>query len=143
MPLGLPGGTVLTILLFRRLLAQSIQEVWETARNILEDERLRTSLLHAIDLDTPDGFISVGTVEVPDPVTPVVLEVVAKEQAGNRVVVQRLLFALRKRKALLTTILKETYGAGFKRDEARVAARLGFRLDTVRQAVKGKKLVRV
>ena len=81
--------------------------------------------------------------DVPDPVTPVVREVVEKEQAGERVVVRRLLFALAKRKALLTTILKETYGAGFKRDEARVAARLGFRLDTVKQAVKGKKLVRV
>ena len=143
LPLGLPGGTVLTILLYRRLLGQSIQDVWESARNILEDERLRTSLLHAIELDTPDAFISVGSVDVPDPVTPVVEEVVAKEQAEDRVLIRRLLFALRKRKALLTTILKETYGAGFKRDEARVAARLGFRVDTVRQAVKGKKLVRV
>jgi len=143
LPLGLPGGTVLTILLYRRLLAQSILQVWETARNILEDERLRTNLLSAIDPETPDGLISIGSVEVPDPVTPAVLEVVAKEQAEDRVVVRRLIFALKKRRALLATILKETFGAGFKRDEARVAARLGFRLDTVRQAVKGKKLVRV
>jgi hypothetical protein len=134
---------VLTILLYRRLLGLSIHEVWEAARNILEDERLRTNLLPSIDPETPDAYISVGSVEVPDPVTPGVEEVVAKEQAGNLVVVRRLLFALRKRKALLATILKETYAAGFKRDEARVAARLGFRTDTVRQAVKGKKLVRV
>ena len=65
-----------------RLLAQTIEEVWETSRSILEDERLRTSLLAAIDPETPDGYISVGTVEVPDPVTPVVREVVEKGEAG-------------------------------------------------------------
>jgi hypothetical protein len=143
LPAGTPGGTVLTILLYRRILGQSVMQVWETARSTIEDERLRTNLLQAIDPDTPDAYISVGSIEVPDPVTPAVLELVDKEQAGDRVGIRRLLFALNKRKALLKTILRETYAAGFKRDEARVAARLGFHLDTVKQAVKGKTLVRV
>ncbi len=143
LPAGLPGGTILTHLLFYRVLGQTLEEVWRTARDVLEDEGLRTSLLAPLPPDTPDAWISLNRAEVPDPVTPAVLEVVRKEGAEDNVGVHRLLFALRKRRALLTAILKETFGAGFQRDEARVAARLGFRLHTVKAAVQGKKLVRV
>ncbi|MHC4860959.1 MAG: hypothetical protein ACYTDY_12810 [Planctomycetota bacterium] len=143
LPAGLPGGSVLTILLTRSLLAEPIERVWEIARSVIEDERLRTNLLSPIDPETPDAYISLNNAEVPDPVSPAVEKVVEAEQAWDSVGVRRLLYALRKRQALLTTILKETYGAGFQRDEARVAARLGFRPDTVRLAVQGKKLVRV
>jgi hypothetical protein len=134
---------VLTILQVKSLIAQSIGEVWETARNVLEDERLRTNLLPPIDPDTPDAYISLNQAKVPDPVSPAVRQVVEAERAEGSVAVRRLLHALRKRQVLLTTILRETYGAGFQRDEARVAARLGFRSDTVRLAIQGKKLVRV
>jgi hypothetical protein len=143
LPAGLPGGTVLTILLSKTLLSQTIEQVWETARSVLEDERLRTNLFTGIDPETPDALISLNKAEVPDPVTPAVLKVVEAEQAWDSVGVRRLLFALAKRRTLLATILKETYGAGFQRDEARVAARLGFRPDTVRLALQDKKLVRV
>jgi hypothetical protein len=143
LPKGLPGGTVLTVLLALRLLGQSIEEVWETARSVLEDERLRTSLFPGIDPDTPDAYIALNDAQVPDPVTPAVERVAAEEDAGDRVGIRRLLFALRKRRAMLTTILREAYGAGFQRDEARVAARLGFRLNTVKLAVRGKNLIRV
>ena len=143
LPRGLPGGTVLTVLLTKALLSQTIVEVWETARSVLEDERLRTNLFPGIDPETPDAYIALNKAEVPDPVAPAVRKVVDAEQAWDSVGIRRLLFALEKRRALLATILKETYGAGFQRDEARVAARLGFRPDTVRLAIQGKKLVRV
>jgi hypothetical protein len=142
-PKDLPGGTVLTMLLSLDLLGKSIIEVWETARNILEDEGVRTGALPALDPETPDAMISINEAEVPDPVTPEVEKVVHEEGAEALVGVRRLLYALAKRRALLTTILKETYGAGFQRDEARVAARLGVHLNTVKLAVHGKKLVRV
>lgn len=131
------------MLLFLKLLGQSIQEVWRSARSILDDEGLRTNLFPPIEPDIPDAYISLNHAEVPDPVTPAVLELVEKEQSGQSVGVRRLLFALRKRKAMLTTILRETYGAGFQRDEARVAARLGLRLNSVQLGIRDKKLVRV
>lgn len=143
LPAGLPGGTVLTMLLTLDLLGLPNEQVWETARGIIEDENLRTNLLSPIDRETPDAYLSLGKAEVPDPVTPAVEAVVEAERAQGSVGLRRLLFALRKRQVLLTTILRETFGAGFQRDEARVAARLGFSRNTVRLAVLNKKLVRV
>jgi hypothetical protein len=139
----LPGGTVLTILLSLKLLGQSISEVWDTARSVLEDERLRTSLLAPLDPDTPDAYISLNQADVPDPVTPAVESVVEKERAHESVGMRRLLYALRHRRAVLPVILREAFGAGFQRDEARVAARLGLPLNTVHLAVQNKQLVRV
>ena len=143
LPAGLPGGTVLTMLLSLKVLGETVQQVWETARDMIEDERLRANLLSPIDPETPDGYISLNHASVPDPVSPAVLRVVQQEQAEANVALRRLRFAIRKRKALLVTILKETYGAGFQRDEARVAARLGLRTNTVRRAIRGKKLIRI
>lgn len=143
LPAGLPGGTVLTELLSLKLLGLSIREVWDHAREVIEDERLRTNLLTPMDPETPDAWISLNEARVTDPVTPAVEHVIEAEGAHGSVALRRLLFALRKRRALLTAILRETWGAGFQRDEARVAARLGFRLNTVRRAVRGKKLIRV
>ena len=143
LPAGLPGGTVLTILLSLKLLGQSIQDAWETARSVIEDEQLRTNLLAAAEPDTPDAYISLNQAEVTDPLTPAVLHVMEEERAHGSVGMRRLLYGLRHRKAILTVILREAFGAGFQRDEARVAARLGFPLNTVRLAVRNKNLVRV
>jgi hypothetical protein len=133
---------VLTQLFALRILSQSLKEVWNTTRETLEDERLRTKLLAPIDPETPDAVISMNRVEVPDPVTPAVWAVLREEQAESKPAMRRLLYALRMRRAFLPVILRETWGAGFQRDEARVAARLGFPLQMVRLAVSGKKLVR-
>lgn len=143
LPLGLPGGTVFTLLLSARMLGETIHEAWQTARDVIEDERLRTNLLAPIDPETPDAYISMSKAYVPDPVTPAVRRVVELEQAEGNVPVRRLLFALGRRRAVLTAILRETWSAGFQRDEARVAARLGLPLRTVASAVKGKRIVRV
>ncbi len=143
LPSGLPGGTVLTILLSLRLLGEPIQQVWKTTRDIIDDEGLRANLLPPLDDDVPDARISLNSAEVPDPVTRAVLTVIEKEQAFGKVGLKRLLFALQRRQVMLRVILKETYGAGFQRDEARVAARLGFRLGVVRLALRDKNLIRV
>jgi hypothetical protein len=120
-----------------------VEEVWRTARSVLEDEGLRANLLPPIPSATPDARIALNHADVPDPVTPAVEEVVAKEGARISVGVRRLLYALHHRRAVLPVILKEAFGAGFQRDEARVAARLGLPLNTVRLAVRDKNLVRV
>ena len=143
LPAGLPGGTVLTMLLFLRLLGEPLAKAWETTRDIIDDEGLRANLLAPLEADTPDVRISLSSAEVPDPITPAVLTVIQKEQAFGKVVLRRLLYALKKRQVMLQVIFKETYGAGFQRDEARVAARLGFRLGVVRLALKDKVLIRV
>jgi hypothetical protein len=142
-PAGLPGGTILSLLLYLRLLGEPLQQAWETARDILDDEGLRANLLAPLPDDTPDALISLNHAEVPDPISPAVIEVMEKEQAHNKAGIHRLVFGLQKRAVMLRVILKETYGAGFQRDEARVAARLGFHLNVVRLALKDKKLTRV
>ena len=143
LPSGLPGGTVLSILLYLRLLGEPITKVWATTRDILDDEGLRANLLAPLEEHPPDVRISLNAAEVPDPVSPAVLTVIEKEQAFGKFGLKRLLFALKKRQMMLGVIFKETYGAGFQRDEARVAARLGFRLAVVRLALRDKVLIRV
>jgi hypothetical protein len=138
----MPPGTIQTQLLALKILSQPLADVWQTVRGVLEDERLRTKLLAPLDPAIPDAIVSMNRAEVPDPLTPAVEEVIRKERAEKAPVMHRLLYALRMRKALLPVILRETWGAGFQRDEARVAARLGFPLQFVRLAVAGKKLVR-
>jgi len=133
----------MTMLLSLRLLGETITKAWETTRDILDDEGLRAHLLAPLPPDTPDVRISLNSAEVPDPITPAVLAVIEKEQAFGKMGLRRLLFGLRKRQVMLQVIFGETYGAGFQRDEARVAARLGFRLGVVRLALRDKVLVRV
>ena len=143
LPAGLPGGTVLTHLLFLKVLGQTVNSAWATARDVLDDEGLRSSLLTPIERNMPDAYISLNQAHVPDPISPAVRHVAEQERAEGKVGVRRLIYAMEKRRALLTVILRETYGAGFQRDEARVAARLGFDIGTVRLAIRDKKLIRV
>ncbi len=131
------------MLLYLRLLGEPIAKAWETARDILDDEGLRAHLLKPLEEGTPDVRISLNSAEVPDPISPAVRVVIEKEQAFGRVGLRRLLYGLEKRQVMLRVIFRETYGAGFQRDEARVAARLGFRLDVVRLALHDKVIVRV
>ncbi len=143
LPAGLPAGSVLTRLLALRLLRESLGDAWRTARDVLEDERLRTSLFAPVADGTPDASISLNRAEVPDPLSPAVEAVLKAERMPMSAGMHRLLFATRFRRAMLSVILRETYGAGFQRDETRVAARLGFPLHLVRAANAGKKLVRL
>ncbi len=143
LPTGLPDGTVLTMLLSLRLLGEPIMKAWETTRDIIDDEGLRTHLLAPLEDEPPDVRISLNTAEVPDPISPAVRTVIEKEQAFGKMGLRRLLYALKKRQVMLRVIFKETYGAGFQRDEARVAARLGFRLGVVQLALRDKVLIRV
>ena len=73
-------SVALTMLLSLRLLGETITKVWETTRDILDDEGLRANLLAPLEDDTPDVRISLNTAEVPDPITPAVLTVIEKEQ---------------------------------------------------------------
>jgi hypothetical protein len=126
-----------------RLLRENLADAWRTARDVLEDERLRTNLFAPVPDGTPDAYISLNRAEVPDPLSPAVEAVVKADRVPVSAGVHRLLYATRMRRAMLSVILRETYGAGFQRDETRVAARLGFPLHLVRAANLGKKLVRL